>query len=41
MGLVFLIELLSESGHLVALEVGEFDGSTTLGGADRLVMPTG
>ncbi len=35
LGLVFLIELLSEGGHLAAFEVGELDGSPTLGGADH------
>ena len=35
LGLVFLIEFLSEGGHLSALEVGELDGSPTLGGADH------
>ena len=35
LGLVFLIELLSEGGHLSALEIGELDGSPTLGGADH------
>ncbi|MGH6737201.1 MAG: hypothetical protein ACRECX_14170 [Methyloceanibacter sp.] len=35
MGLVFLIELAFDSGHLAALEVGNLDGTPTFGGADH------
>ena len=35
MGLVFLIDLLSDDGHLAALEVGDLDGAPAFGGADH------